>query len=142
MGARRYPPLSSSEVIAILNELGFVFKRQDGSHAQYERVADEHYERALVTVDTSIPEFWEEIIKSMIRQSKHSREEFYGATKGTAKKINLQKAFKKPSTKCPKCSFEFPFQTDLGLIDQIACPQCAALFQFGSFVGYLSKPKG
>ena len=139
MGTRRYPPLSPSEVIAILTSLGFAFKRQDGSHAQYERAADQERERALVTVDMSITEFWEDVIKSMIRQSKHTREEFYGATKGTARKINLQKTFKKPATKCPRCSFEFPFQTDLGLIDEVACPNCEAFFQFGMFVGYRAE---
>ncbi len=87
MGQRRYPPLKPAEVVAVLARLGFQFKRQVGSHAHYERDADEQRERAIVTVDMSVPEFWEDIIKSMIRQSGFSREEFYGATKGTAKKI-------------------------------------------------------
>ena len=87
MGKRRYPPLTPSEVVAVLKSLGFAFKRQDGSHAHYERAADKERRRALVTVDASVDEFWEELMKSMIRQSGFSREEFYGATKGTAKKI-------------------------------------------------------
>ncbi|MFQ5694995.1 MAG: type II toxin-antitoxin system HicA family toxin [Terriglobia bacterium] len=90
MGRRKYPPLSSSEVIGILEALGFALKRQTGSHAHYERQAGTQKPRAVVTVDTSIPEYWERIIKSMIRQSTFSREEFYGATKKTAKKINLR----------------------------------------------------
>jgi predicted RNA binding protein YcfA (HicA-like mRNA interferase family) len=91
MGTRRYPPLTPSEVVAILRALGFSLKRQDGSHAQYERGADGLRERALVTVDMAVTEFWEELMRSMIRQSRFSREEFYGATKQTAKKIQLKK---------------------------------------------------
>ncbi len=87
MGRRRYPPLTPSDVVAILRALGFQFKRQDGSHAQYERAAEGTKPRAIVTVDMSVREFWEEIIKSMVRQSGFSREEFYGATKSSAKKI-------------------------------------------------------
>lgn len=87
MGKKRYRPLSTSEVVAILTELGFHYKRQDGSHAQFERPADDKMERRLVTVDMSVDEFWVEIIKSMIRQSGFSREQFYRATKKTAKKL-------------------------------------------------------
>ena len=87
MGRRRYPPLTPYEVVAVLKSLGFAFKRQDGSHAHYECAADEKRQRALVTVDMSVDAFWEELMKSMIRQSGFSREQFYGATKGTAKKI-------------------------------------------------------
>ena len=89
MGRRKYPPLTPREVVSILLALGFGLKRQDGSHAQYERPAGTaNKERRLVTVDMSVSEFWEDLVKSMIRQSGFSREEFYGATKATAKKIN------------------------------------------------------
>ncbi len=87
MGKRRYPPLKPNEVVAILKALGFTLNRQVGSHAHWERPADNKRPRALVTVDMSVSEYWEELIKSMIRQSIHNREEFYGATKKTAKKI-------------------------------------------------------
>lgn len=87
MGQRRYPPLTPSEVVAILEALHFTFKRQVGSHAHYERAADDQKPRSVVTVDKSISEFWEEAVKSMIRQSNFTREEFYSATKKTAKKI-------------------------------------------------------
>lgn len=87
MGSRRYPPLTPSEVVAVVTSLGFTFKRQAGSHAHYERPASGEKTRAVVAIDMSVSEFWEEAIKSMIRQSQHTREEFYGATKRTAKKI-------------------------------------------------------
>jgi predicted RNA binding protein YcfA (HicA-like mRNA interferase family) len=88
MGRRRYPPLKPSEVVAILDALGFVKKRQDGSHAQYERVATSSAPvRAVVTVDMSISSFSVDLMQSMVRQSCVSREGFYGATSKTKKKI-------------------------------------------------------
>lgn len=87
MGRRRYPPLTPSEVVAIVEALGFTRKRQTGSHAHYERAADGKRPRSIVTVDMSVSSFWEELIKSMIRQSNFSREEFYGATEKTKKKL-------------------------------------------------------
>lgn len=59
MGQRSYPPLKPREVLAILRSLGFSFKRQDGSHAQYERAADGTRRRSVVTVDMAIREFGE-----------------------------------------------------------------------------------
>ncbi len=87
MGKRRYPPLKPGEVVAILEKLGFHFKRQVGSHAHYEHVSASDNTRHIVTVDMAVDEFWEELLKSMIRQSGVTREAFYGATKHTAKKI-------------------------------------------------------
>lgn len=87
MGKRKYPPLDRAEVLSILAALGFAFKRQRGSHAHYERPSNPGHERAVVTVDVAISEFDEWLIKKMISQSKFSREQFYGATPKTAKKI-------------------------------------------------------
>jgi predicted RNA binding protein YcfA (HicA-like mRNA interferase family) len=92
MGQRRYPPLTPSEVVAIVTALGFTFDRQVGSHRHYQRAADPDIAtkpkpRSVVTVDTSVQSFDEFLIKSMIRQSNHTREEFYGATDRTARKI-------------------------------------------------------
>ncbi len=87
MGKRKYPPVTPSQVVSIVKALGFKFKNQTGSHAHYERPADANRERAVVTIDMDISEFWDDLIKSMIQQSKHSREQFYKATKQTAKKI-------------------------------------------------------
>ncbi len=92
MGSRRYPPLTPSECIAIVTALGFTLKRQEGSHCHYERPADPpgsnpQKPRSVVTIDVSISSFDDYPIKMMIRQSNHSREEFYGATPKTKKKI-------------------------------------------------------
>jgi len=87
VGRKKYPSLSPSEVISILKAKGFSFKRQTGSHQHYECASGEGGTRRVVTVDISIDQFWEELMKSMIRQSGLSREQFYGATKKTAKKI-------------------------------------------------------
>ncbi len=88
MGQRRYPPLTPTEVVAILQALGFIFKRQVGSHKHFERAADGRRPRSIVTVDVSIPAFPKNLLKSMIRQSNFNRKEFYGATDKTKKKIS------------------------------------------------------
>ena len=90
MGKRRYPPLTPSEVAAILKNLGFSKVRVESSHAHYERVACTRYPRSIVTVDTNYREFDESRIKTMIRQSNRTREEFYGSTRGTARKASVQ----------------------------------------------------
>jgi len=96
MGKRKYPPLTPSEVTAILTALGFVRSRQDGSHAHYEHAAAGEYPRSVVTVDMAYPEFDDSLIKSMVLQSNRSREIFYGATKRTARKASVQ--FLKPTS--------------------------------------------
>lgn len=87
MGKRKYPPLKNREVVAILTALGFNLARQESSHAQYERTADKEHPRAIVTVD-DYPDFEEKMIKNLISQSTFTREDFYGATKATRKKIS------------------------------------------------------
>ena len=87
MGRRRYPPLTPGEVVSIISALGFAFARKQGSHAHYECAATATRLRRLVTVDMAVPSFCEDLIKSMIRQSGHTREEFYGATKATRKRL-------------------------------------------------------
>jgi predicted RNA binding protein YcfA (HicA-like mRNA interferase family) len=90
MGQRKYPPLTPSEIIAILKNLGFSKARVESSHEHHERPACPLYPRSIVTVDTNYREFDESRIKTMIRQSNRTREEFYGATKGTARKASVQ----------------------------------------------------
>ena len=85
MGKRKYPPLKQSEMVAIFVALGFTPTRHN-KHPCYERDADEKRKRAVVPID-DYDEFDETLIKSMISQSGFTREEFYGATKSTAKKI-------------------------------------------------------
>jgi predicted RNA binding protein YcfA (HicA-like mRNA interferase family) len=90
MGQRKYPPLTPSEVAAILTSLGFTKVREESSHAHYECRAAGKYPRSIVTVDTGYSEFDDTLIKSMIRQSNRPREIFYGATKRTARKAAVQ----------------------------------------------------
>jgi predicted RNA binding protein YcfA (HicA-like mRNA interferase family) len=86
MGKRRYPPISPSEVKAIVLALGFRHKRTQGSHEHYEREATDDLPRKIVTIDMHYDEFDDDLIKSMIAQSGYSRDKFYGATKHTARK--------------------------------------------------------
>jgi predicted RNA binding protein YcfA (HicA-like mRNA interferase family) len=84
--SRRYPPLTPAEVRNILRARGFVWDRTTGSHEHW--VLDvEGAPRCAVTVDAAVREFSVRLIKSMIRQSRLTRAEFYGATKKTAKRI-------------------------------------------------------
>lgn len=85
---KRYPPLTPQEVIRILSARGFVPDRSKGSHIQYQGTI-----RGVtwyVTVDTGKDEFGDFLIQSMIRQSGMTREEFYGSTTSTARKIGLR----------------------------------------------------
>ena len=89
MGRRSYPPLSPSEVVAILERLGFSLKRQDGSHAPYVRPADETRPKSVVTVDMAEKDFGDFLMRRMILHSNHSRVDLYGATKRSARKASL-----------------------------------------------------
>lgn len=86
---KKYPPLSYQEVLAILKIRGFTFKDQEGSHEQYEGVIKGKTRK--VTVDRNDSPYDDFIIKSMLQQSGLTRDEFYTATKTTAKKINMKK---------------------------------------------------
>src|SRR5690348_4860598 len=86
MGQRKYPPLTPHEVVAILSAHRFSKKHQVGTHAQYECPKSEDRPRSVVTVDMGHREFDDDLMKSMIRQSNLTREEFYGATRRTAHK--------------------------------------------------------
>ena len=96
MGKRRFPPLTPAEVRAILVALRFSEKNQEGDHVQYERLADGRRQRAIVTVDTGVRDFDEYLVKSMIRQSGFTRDEFYGATKRTARRADVPALGKVP----------------------------------------------
>jgi len=85
-------------VEAILRALGFKLKGQEGSHRQYERLKDATHPRSVVTVDVAEREFGDYLIKSMIRQSDFSREQFYGATKRTARRASVKFFQLSPST--------------------------------------------
>ena len=75
----KLPLLTPREVIANIEALGFVFKRQVGSHAQYEKAATAAHVRAVVTVDMGYPRFSKEGMHRMIRQARvagYSKDEF------------------------------------------------------------------
>ena len=82
---KRFPPLTYSEIKKVLKSLGFVWDRSKGSHEQWKNNGN------TVTVDSAEDEPGNDLMKSMIRQSGVSREDFYGATKRTSRKINKRK---------------------------------------------------
>jgi predicted RNA binding protein YcfA (HicA-like mRNA interferase family) len=73
---KKLPLLKPKEVENNLIALGFVCKRQDGSHKQYERSADGVRPRMLVTVDVGKGQFGRDLMKRMIRQSGFTEDEF------------------------------------------------------------------
>ncbi len=85
---KKYPPLTPDAVITILRARGFVLHRTRGSHAHYR--GHIRGRNRLVTVDLSYNQFDVGRLKDMMDQAGLSREEFYGSTKATAKKINLR----------------------------------------------------
>ena len=94
---KKFPSLTYQEVITILKVRGFEFKDQQGSHEQYEAIIKN--KKRKVTVDKNDSPYDDFILRSMVEQSGLSREEFYTATKSTAKKINLRKiAILQPQT--------------------------------------------
>ena len=82
---RSYPTLTPAEVCEILRELGFYHPadHRKGSHQKWVNSLT----RCSVDVDTHYDTFTVETIKYMIGQAHVTREQFYGATKRTAKKI-------------------------------------------------------
>jgi predicted RNA binding protein YcfA (HicA-like mRNA interferase family) len=75
----KLPLLTPREVIANIESLGFVFKHQVGSHAQYEKAATATHVRAVVTVDMGYPRFSKDGMQRMIRQARvagYSKDEF------------------------------------------------------------------
>src|SRR5258708_34957621 len=90
MGQRKYPPLTLSEVIAILRGLGFTKAREERSHAHYEALAFGDFPRSIVTVDMGYRVFDASRITTMIRQANRTREMFYGATKVRARNASVQ----------------------------------------------------
>jgi predicted RNA binding protein YcfA (HicA-like mRNA interferase family) len=90
---KKLPLLKRREVEANLKSLGFIYKRTDGSHATYERVADKVRRRAVVTVDVGKVQFDAYLMKMMIRQSLLSQEEFCSGV------LNQPNPAQKPTTK-------------------------------------------
>jgi predicted RNA binding protein YcfA (HicA-like mRNA interferase family) len=71
--------------------MGFTFKRKEGSHEQWYRPADARRKAAIVTLDRAYSEIGDpRLIQSMVRQSGFTKDEFYGATKKTARKASVE----------------------------------------------------
>lgn len=85
---KRYPAITPAEVTAILLARSFVLDRTRGSHSYYSGTVRDRLRH--VTVSTHYAEFSTERIQDMIAQSGLTREEFYGSTKETARKIGLR----------------------------------------------------
>jgi predicted RNA binding protein YcfA (HicA-like mRNA interferase family) len=81
----KLPLLTPRQVVANLVSLGFVFKNQVGSHAQYEKAATATHIKAVVTVDMGYPQFSKDGMQRMIRQARVagcSKDDFcFGAAK-------------------------------------------------------------
>lgn len=80
----RYPSLSYTESANILKALGFIVKAQKGSHEHWEGIIAGI--RRKVTLKINI-DYDERDIRSHIKQAGVSREQYYGATERTAKKV-------------------------------------------------------
>ena len=78
MGKRKYLPLTPFEVKAIVVAPRFRHRRTQGAHAHYEREAGQKYPRSIVTIDEHYAEFDAGLIKSMIGQPRHTRDDTYG----------------------------------------------------------------
>lgn len=85
---RAYPPLTPLQVVAILRARGFVLDHTRGGHEYYRGII--RGETRLVTVSTHYKQFSIRLTQRMIAQSGMTREEFYGSTRRTARKINLR----------------------------------------------------
>ena len=85
---RKYPPLTPEEIRRILCVRGFVHDSTTDSHELYRALSRGKIRR--VTVDQHYREFSDRLIVYMIDQSGLTREEFYGSTRETARKIELR----------------------------------------------------
>jgi predicted RNA binding protein YcfA (HicA-like mRNA interferase family) len=70
-----YPKLSSKDIEKILLKHGFKFVSQKGSHRQFKGVVKEKKRRVTVLADRK--SFHPKTLKSMIRQSGLTEEEFF-----------------------------------------------------------------
>jgi predicted RNA binding protein YcfA (HicA-like mRNA interferase family) len=76
MGSK-LPLLKPREVQARVRALGFKYKRTDGSHETWERLPDQIIpERKVVQIDVGKKQFDKFLMKSMIRQSGFTAQEF------------------------------------------------------------------
>ena len=72
-----HPPLKCKEVKIILNNLGFSFHCQKGSHEQWKKYLNGKLFK--VTVDCPNAPFSQDLISSMAKQAGVSKKDFYAA---------------------------------------------------------------
>lgn len=97
---KKYPPLETREVVAILRELGFQYSHSEGGHDFYK--GSHTGKNWKVTVDPKASPFGDFLLKSMISQAGVTRDQFYAATKGTAAKAGLKFAKAEEAAQPPK----------------------------------------
>ncbi len=86
----KLPLQKPREVQANIKALGFKYKRTDGSHETWERVADAIItERKVVTVDVGKEQFDQFLMLSMIRQSGFKRDEFCSGRINKSRTANI-----------------------------------------------------
>ena len=88
---RKYPPLKPREIIRILRERQFELVRKAGGHHYYTGYTKG--KPRVVQVDMKFEVYEGDWLKVVIKQSGLTREEFYGSTRGTAKKISVPYVF-------------------------------------------------
>jgi hypothetical protein len=93
---RGWPPLELREVVAILKALGLTYNKSTGGHDFYRGIR--RGRGCKVTVDPKCAPFSEDLLQSMCRQANCTKQEFYGATPGTAAKIKIRDDRKKDET--------------------------------------------
>jgi len=77
MGGHSFP-LDRDQVVTILKDCGFIIKRQESSHAQWDGYVKNQWR--IVTADhlkSKKGEFGKKLLSKMIQQSGLSKKEFY-----------------------------------------------------------------
>ena len=84
--SRGWPPLAQRDVLAILRARGFHYHKSSGGHDHYKGMRNGR--KCKVTVDSKCRQFGPDLLRSMCKQAGCTHDEFYGATKLTAAKID------------------------------------------------------
>lgn len=88
MGQRKFPPLTPAEIIAILIARGFTFHHSEADHNYY--YCEVKGKKRVMQIDTGNPLYSDYWLKQTIKETGMTREQFYGSTKSTAKKIGCK----------------------------------------------------
>jgi predicted RNA binding protein YcfA (HicA-like mRNA interferase family) len=88
MGQRKYPPLTTNQIISILLARGYILDHTKGDHCYY--ILVKNGKKHIVQVDMGCAEYGKDLIPMVLKETGLSRDEFYSSTKNTAKKINIE----------------------------------------------------